>query len=448
MTLDELRKKIEAGEIDTVALVFPDVCGRLVGKRFTGKFFVDSVAEHGTHACNYLITLSIELDPWDDFTVSNWEKGFGDFHLRPDWDSLRLVPWLPGTALLLADVFHADQTPVEETPRSVLRRQIAALAERGFRCCIASELEFFLYNCDYPAAYQARYHDLAASSEHRIDYNILQPSRDESIFREIRNLMPLAGVPIESSKGEWGRGQHEVNFSYADPLTMADQHTFFKHGAKELVQAQGKCITFMAKPSATEPGSSCHIHLSLFQNEKNAFWNPSHPEGSPTFRAFLGGLIKYAPDFALFFAPTINSYKRYLALTWAPTKMAWAFDNRTVGFRVVGSGASFRLENRLPGADANAYLAFAAMLAAGMAGIEEGLDCGAAYRGNAYVDSALTALPRTLNEAADSFSASRVTRAALGDHVVDFYTLTARHEISEFQGAVTDWERMRYFERI
>lgn len=330
-----------------------------------------------------------------------------------------------------------------------LRRQLAALEERGFSCFVASELEFFLYNCDYPTAFQARYQNLKPSSEYRIDYNILQPGRDETLFREVRNLMPLAGVPIENSKGEWGRGQHEINFPYGDPLTVADRHVFFKQGIKEMAQSHGKSITFMAKPDMNEPGNSCHIHLSLYKDGKNAFWNPDDPRrGSALFRSFLGGLLKYTPDFTLLSAPTINSYKRYQAMSWAPTKMAWASDNRTVGFRVVGQGGGFRIENRLPGADANPYLAFSAMIAAGLAGVNENLDCGEPYRGNAYTDEDLASISNTLEEATRNFAASRVTRSALTENVVEFYTTTARHECREFNIAVTDWERMRYFERI
>jgi glutamine synthetase len=337
---------------------------------------------------------------------------------------------------------------VAESPRSVLRRQLARLRKLKLTCFTASELEFFLFNQTFHDAFKAGYRDLTPSSDYRIDYHTMQPSRDEALFRAVRNGMTEARVPVESSKGEWGRGQHEVNFIYDQPLPMADMHVVFKQGMKEMAAQHGQCVTFMPKPWAAEVGSSCHIHVSLWRGGKNLFWDAKARRGTAVFRQFLGGLMKYSPELCCFFAPTINSYKRYQAASWAPTKMAWSHDNRTVGFRVVGRGNSFRVENRMPGADANPYLAFAATIAAGLAGIEEKLDCGADYHGNAHVDSRLHSLPKSLREAAGLLDHSKLARKALGDPVVDFYVRHARLEQQAFDDAVTDWERLRYFERM
>ncbi|MFO1499701.1 MAG: glutamine synthetase family protein [Verrucomicrobiota bacterium] len=449
---------IAAGEIDTVIVAFPDVFGRLVGKRCTGSFFVDSVAEHGTHGCNYLLTVNIEMDPLEGFKIANWDKGFGDFAMLPDLQIIRLLPWHPTSALVICDYVHHDGQPVAEAPRSVLKRQLHKLAARGMTARMASELEFFVFNNTFHDAFKAEYRNLTPSSDYRIDYHIMQPGQDEPLMRTLRNQMSAADVPVETSKGEWGRGQHEINFRYDEPLAMADMHVVFKQGVKEIATQFGKSVTFMAKPWAAEVGSSCHIHVSLWTKGKGLFWRgPAHASrshssssgtGSKLFRQFLGGLMKYSPELCYFFAPTVNAYKRYQAASWAPTKMAWAFDNRTVGFRVVGEGKSFRIENRMPGADANPYLAFAAMLAAGTAGIDEQLDCGEVYEGNAYVDPALVSLPSSLRQAADLLDKSALARQAFGDDVVDFYVRTGRLESEAYENAVTDWERMRYFERI
>ena len=448
MNLQTLKTKIRKGEIDTVITVCPDVFGRLVGKRFVGKFFIDQVAAHGTHGCNYLLTVNMEMEPQEGFQLANWEKGFGDFEMRPDATTIRALPWQPGTALVICDFRHHDGKLVAEAPRSVLRRQLEVMAKRKFTCFTASELEFFLFNQSYHDAFASDYRNLIPSSDYRIDYHTMQPGRDEAIFRSVRNWMSEARVPVESSKGEWGKGQHEVNFIYDQPLAMADMHVVFKQGMKEIAAQHGKAVTFMPKPWAAEVGSSCHIHISLWREGKNAFWDAKTGEGSALFRHFLGGLMKYSPELCYFYAPSINSYKRYQSASWAPTKMAWSHDNRTVGFRVVGQGNSFRIENRMPGADANPYLAFAAMMAAGMAGVEEKLDCGKNYHGNAYVDTKLKSLPKSLADAAELLHSSKLARAALGDAVVEFYVHTARLEAQAFNNAVTDWERTRYFEQI
>ncbi len=448
MNLAQLKSKIGRGEIDTIQVVFPDPIGRLLGKRVTGRHFLDSILPDGTHGCNYLLTVDMEMEPVPGFKLANWESGFGDFSFKVDISTLRPIPWIPGTALVICDLFHHDEKPVEECPRQVLRRQLEALKKDGFNCFAASELEFFLFNQTYHEAVEKRFVDLTPSSDYRIDYHVSQPARDEAIMKALRNQMDAADIPIESSKGEWGKGQHEVNFIYDEPLAMADRHVVFKQGAREIAAQNGKCITFMPKFDAGEVGSSCHIHMSLWGGGKNQFWDVKKKEGSKIFRQFLGGLMKYGPELCYFFAPTINAYKRYQPGSWAPTKMAWAYDNRTAGYRVVGGGNSFRIENRMPGADANPYLAFAAMIAAGRAGIAENLNCGDVYTGNAYADPGLPALPHSLRTAAELLNASQLAKKSMGEAVVEFYVHTARAEAQAYDNAVTDWEKKRYFERI
>jgi glutamine synthetase len=455
MNLQTLKTQVRSGRIDTVVVALPDPLGRLVGKRFRAAVFLDSIAQHGTHGCNYLLTANMEMDPQDGFKVASWDTGFGDFAMVPDLDTLRLIPWQPGAALVLCDHVQSESSLVPEAPRSVLRRQLASVKQAGWSCFCASELEFYLFNQTYHSAYTNGYRDLQPSSDYRIDYHLMQPSRDEPLMRAIRNDMTAARVPIESSKGEFSPGQHEITFTYDEPLAMADMHVLFKQGIKELAEQHGKAVSFMAKYAPSEAGNSCHIHISLWQNGRNMFWSPSARKangpaahGSTVFRHFLGGLMKYSPELCLCFAPTINSYKRYQPGSWAPTRMAWAHDNRTVGFRVVGEDNSFRIENRMPGADANPYLAFAAMLAAGLAGLKEKLDCGGEYSGNAYVDPKLARLPATLRDAANLLDKSALARGAFGDDVVDFYVHHARLEVDAFHNAVTDWEKIRYFERI
>ena len=460
MKLEQLKTKVRSGVIDTILVALVDPFGRLVGKRFRAEVFLDSVAKHGTHGCNYLLTVNMEMDPLDGFKVASWEAGFGDFLLRPDLNTLRVLPWQPGAALVFCDHVKGDGNLVEESPRSVLRRQIELLKKEGFSCFCASELEFYLFNQTYHSAFTSGYRDLQPSSDYRIDYHLMQPTRDEPLMRAIRNGMTAARVPIESSKGEWSRGQHEINFVYADPLAMADMHVLFKQGMKEIADQHGKAVSFMAKYAPTEAGNSCHVHISLWKGNQNVFHGKSQLDsggkklrggqehGSKVFRQFLGGLMKYSPELCLFYGPTINSYKRYQPGSWAPTRMAWAVDNRTVGFRVVGEANSLRIENRMPGADANPYLTFAAMIAAGMAGIREGLDCGDEYVGNAYVDEELARLPSSLRDATEMFEKSKLARSNFGSEVVDFYDHHAHLEIEAFNNAVTDWEKIRYFERI
>jgi len=457
MTLTELKAKVKSGAIDTVLVGFPDPFGRLVGKRYRADFFLQECVDSGTHGCSYLLTVNLDMDPLDGFKVANWDAGFGDFEIRPDLGTLRILPWQTGAALVICDYQKHDGSLVAEAPRSVLRAQLKRVADRGWTSFAASELEFYLFNQTFEAACAGGYADLKPSSDYRIDYHLLQPGRDEPLMRAIRNGLTEAGVPIENSKGEWSRGQHEINFRYAEPLEMADRHVVFKQGVKEIAAQFGKSVTFMAKYAPSEAGNSCHIHMSLWKGGRNLFWDAptgrSKTKGkeggpSPLFRQFLGGLMKYSPELCLFFGPTVNSYKRYQPGSWAPTRMAWANDNRTTGFRIVGQGNSFRIENRMPGADANPYLAFAAMLAAGLAGVEEELDCGDEYRGNAYIDASLKRLPSSLREATDLFENSKLARMSLGDAVVEFYVHHARLEHQSFSDAVTDWEKRRYFEQI
>ncbi len=456
MNLKELARRVKEGTIDTVIVAVPDPFGRLVGKRFRADFFLKSVVGHGTHACNYLLTVNLDMDPLDGFKVANWDSGFGDFEMRPDMKTLRLLPWQTGAVLVLCDFLHHDGRLVAEAPRSVLRAQLDRLEAQGLTCYCASELEFYLFNQTYHSAFQAGYRDLQPSSDYRIDYHLMQPTREEALMRAIRNGMTEARVPVESSKGEWSRGQHEINFTYDQPLPMGDMHVVFKQGVKEIAEQQGRAVTFMAKYAANEAGNSCHIHMSLWKGGRNLFWQAPTGKGqvaagaggSKLFRQFLGGLMKYSPELCLFYAPTVNSYKRYQTGSWAPTRMAWSTDNRTCGFRIVGQGASFRLENRMPGADANPYLAFAAMIAAGLAGVKEGLDCGDAYQGNAYIDPKLARLPSSLRDAADLLSSSQLAKTAFGEGVVEFYVHHARLEQQAFSDAVTDWEKRRYFEQI
>jgi glutamine synthetase len=410
MTLQLLKTQTRSGAIDTIIVAFPDIFGRLVGKRFRADFFLDHVAGHGTHGCNYLLTVNLEMDPLDGFKVANWESGFGDFELRPDLSTMRALPWQPGTVLVICDYLRHDGSFVEEAPRSVLRRQLERLRRQKLTCYTASELEFFLFNQSFHDAFAAEYRNLTPSSDYRIDYQTMQPTRDEALFRAVRNGMTAARVPVESSKGEWGRGQHEVNFIYDQPLPMADMHVVFKQGMKEMAAQHGKCVTFMPKPWATEVGSSCHIHASLWRGEKNLFWNgdgkakaqianPESQIGSRLFRQFLGGLMKYSPELCYFLRrrsiPTSVS-----AASWAPTKMAWSHDNRTVGFRVVGKGKSFVSKTACP-ARTPIRISPSRPPSRPALPASKSSDCGADYHGNAYVDPKLHSLPKSLGEAAD-----------------------------------------------
>lgn len=448
ITLGQLRELVAGGAVDTVVTAITDMQGRLMGKRVTAQFFLDHAAEHGTHFCNYLLGTDMEMTCPPGYRLMSWEQGYGDWVALPDWATLRLVPWLEKTALVLCDAAFEDGTLVPVAPRTVLRRQVERAAAMGFTVQMASELEFYLLRETYESAHAKRYHDLQPFGWYNEDYSLLQGTKAEPLYRQIRNQMTAAGIAIEFSKGEAAPGQHEINIRYADALTSADRHALFKHGAKEIALQNGYAITFMAKPDHTWTGSSCHIHVSLWQDGQNAFYDPAAPHGmSDRMRWFLGGLMACARELSLFWAPNVNSYKRYAALSWAPVHIVWGRDNRTCGFRVVGHGPSLRIENRFPGADANPYLAYAAVIAAGLYGIEQRLDPGPEYRGNGYAAAGVPRVPRTLAEAADELERSQVARAAFGDEVVEHYVNFARVEQAQYDAVVTCWERERYFER-
>jgi glutamine synthetase len=438
LTLDELRRD---ESLDTVVVAFTDMQGRLLGKRLHREFFLEDVAEHGAEGCNYLLALEMEMDPIPGYAIASWERGYGDFVMRPDLATLRRIPWLEGTALALADVAWHDGSPVTPSPRQVLKRQVERAAEGGLTPMFGSELEFYLLKETYAEAHAQHFRGLTPSVPYILDYHILATSYDEPFIRTIRNAMHAAGIRVENSKGEAWPGQHEINFRFADAVTMADNHTIYKNGVKELAQQHGCSITFMAKPDHTWIGNSCHIHASLWRDGENTFAGESD-----TFKQFLAGWVAGARELAIFLAPTINSYKRYAAGSWAPTTLAWGYDNRTCGFRIVGHGRSQRVETRIPGGDVNPYLAFAALLAAGLDGIERELELPPALEGNAYVSDA-ERFPPTLREAIDALEHGTIARAAFGDDVVDHYLNYARTEQRLFDEVVTCYERERLFER-
>jgi glutamine synthetase len=439
LTVEALRAE---QSIDTVIMAFTDMQGRLLGKRLHRDFFLEQVEHgHGTEGCNYLLAVDMEMDPVPGYQIASWERGYGDFELRPDLATLRRIPWLEATAMVQCDVTWADGSPVRPSPRQVLRAQVERARALGFDAMFASELEFYLLRETYEEAHRKRYVELTPSVPYILDYHILATSYDEPLLRQIRNGMHGAGIRVETSKGEAWPGQQEINFRYADALAMADNHAVYKNGAKEIAHQNGCSITFMAKPHEDWIGSSCHIHSSLWLYGANAFAGESD-----LFRSYLAGQIACARELAIFFAPNVNSYKRYAAGSWAPTTLAWGRDNRTCGFRVVGSGAALRAETRLPGGDVNPYLAFAALLAAGLFGIEHSLELAPALEGNAY-ESDAERFPSTLREAIWALEGGSMARAAFGDDVVDHYLNYARTEQSLFDRVVTDWERARLYER-
>lgn len=451
-TMEWLRQQIGEGTIDTVLVAFPDQFGRLMGKRCTGSYFLERLLGSGVEFCNYLLTTDLDMNPLPGFEMSSWEKGYGDFHGALDLNTLRPLQWLSNTALVLADLTWENSAPVAQSPRAILRRQVERARQLGLNPLMGSELEFYLFleTEEELGAPERGYRNPAPTTHYAIDYHILATTRDEPVIRDIRNRMTESGIPVEFSKGEWGKGQHEINLRYCDALEMADRHVIYKNGVKEIAWRHGGSVTFMAKYDDRAAGSGFHIHTSVASPDGayNLFWDPAHHQGSALFRQFLGGLLRYTAECFLFFAPTVNSYKRYQEASFAPTRLVWSEDNRTAGFRVIGHGPSFRIENRLPGADANPYLAFAATLAAGLAGIEENLDCGDPYRGNAYLDHSLPQIPLNLTQAADLFHQSSLSRKAFGGDVVNHYVHLARLENQAYGAAVTDWERKRYFDRI
>jgi glutamine synthetase len=449
---EQLEELINDGAVDTVLVVFPDLQGRLMGKRVTGGFFLGEVLHGSIEACNYLLAVDVDMTPLPGYRYANWEQGYGDFSARPDLATIRLVPWLEKTALVMCDLVD-EQTgaPVEVSPRRILRRQLERAAERGYQVKIGSELEFFLFKETYSEAAAAHYRALTPHSDWIEDYHILQTTRDEYLIRQIRNGMDAAGVPVEFSKGEAGKGQHEINLVYAEALEMADRHTIYKNGAKEIADLNGRSLTFMAKYDMSEVGSSCHIHSSVWDADgstslMHADDGPDHL--SPVFRHWLGGLMHATRELTWLFAPTVNSYKRFQPDSWAPTAVAWGKDNRTCGLRLVGHGQGYRVESRIPGADANPYLAFAGVIAAGLHGIEHELEPGAALVGNAYTDPDVEHIPSTLVEAIDLFDQSEVALEAFGEEVHFHLLNTARQEWNVFNAAVTDWELRRGFERL
>lgn len=450
LSFEDLEQAVASGEIDTVIVAFTDMQGRLIGKRFHAEFFVDGGFEE-THGCDYLLADDIDMEPVPGYAAASWQKGYGDFVMKPDLSTLRRIPWLEGTALVLCDVLDHHHHDLPHSPRQILKRQIARLAERNMRAFFASELEFYLFDETFESAHEKRYQDLKTAGYYIEDYHILQTTKEEGVMRAIRKGLQNAGIPVENSKGEWGPGQEEINVRYADALEMADQHVILKNGIKEIAHLQGKSVTFMAKWRYDLAGSSAHVHASLWDaaGETPLFLDKEAEYGmSKLMRQFVAGQCKYARDMTYFLAPYINSYKRFQAGTFAPTKSVWSLDNRTAGFRLCGERSKgIRIECRIGGADLNPYLAFAALLAAGLAGIDEKLELEPPFSGDAYVRDDVPEVPKTLREAVECLDRSEFMRETLGSAVVDHYVHTGRWEQHEYDRRVTDWELMRGFER-
>jgi len=447
LTLVQLRELVEAEEVDTVLVAITDMQGRLQGKRCAAEYFLNEVVPHATEACNYLLAVDVEMNTVDGYAVSSWDSGYGDFVLRPDMGTLRHIPWQDGTVLVLADLEWVGGGDVPVSPRQILRRQIDRLAERGLAAYAGTELEFIVFDDSYEQAWNRNYHKLAPSNQYNVDYSILGTARLEPLLRRIRNDMSGAGMYVESAKGECNPGQHEIAFRYTDALTTCDNHSIYKSGAKEIASLQGKSLTFMAKYNERE-GNSCHIHLSLRSTGGEAVLAGDRPGGfSALMEHFIAGQLACLREFTYFLAPNINSYKRFVPGSFAPTAVAWGVDNRTCALRVVGHGESLRVENRVPGGDVNPYLAVAALIASGLHGIENELPLEPELSGNAYTSDKPT-VPTTLHEATALLERSEAAREAFGDDVVAHYLNAARVELSAFDAAVTDWERVRGFERL
>ncbi len=442
MTIDDLETEVAEGTVDTVLFAITDMQGRLQGKRLTAQHFLEVVRAHGAEACNYLLAVDVDMDTVEGYEMASWETGYGDFQMAPDLGTLRMIPWHEATALCLADLQWHDGTDVPASPRQILKAQMARLAERGWAAFAGTELEFIVFRNSYEEAWHQGYKDLEPANLYNVDYSLLGTSRVEPLIRRIRNAMMGAGMKVENSKGECNFGQHEINFLYGPVLQAADEHAVYKNGAKEIAAQEGMAITFIAKYDARE-GNSCHIHLSIRDEGGSALF-AQQPE---VFDAFLAGQLACLPDFTLFYAPNVNSYKRFAKGSFAPTAVAWGHDNRTCALRVVGHGAAKRLELRLPGADVNPYLALSAMIAAGLHGVDAGLELEPPLEGSAY-ESDKPTVPGTLRDARDLFGASATARSAFGDAVVDHYLNTARVELEAFDAAVTDWELFRGFERL
>ncbi len=447
LTLPQLRALADSGDIDTVIMAAPDMQGRLQGKRVMPRFFTESVSVDAAEGCAYLLATDIECAPVPGYQLTSWDKGYGDFVFRPDLETLRRAPWQPGAAIVLCDIELLDHGSAQMAPRTMLKKQLARLAERGLTAYAATELEFILFRTSYEESWNAGYRNLVPANQYNCDYSILGTARVEPVIRAIRNAMEAAGIQVENSKGECNLGQHEINFAYRDALTAADGHVIYKEAAKEIAATHNHALTFMAKFNERE-GNSCHTHLSLRDQDGHAvFWDPETHGASKLFQQFLAGLIDHIAELALFFAPNINSYKRYAAGSFAPTGLVWGEDNRTCALRVLGHGKSLRVENRLPGGDVNPYLALAAMIAAGLDGIDRELAPVPAFTGNAYLGD-LPRVPKTLADAAKLFTESDFNKAAFGEDVVAHYTNMAQVELDAFNTAVTDWERFRSFERM
>jgi glutamine synthetase len=448
-TIDALKADVAKGLIDTVIVAFPDMQGRLIGKRFQAEYFLEGAIEE-THGCDYLLANDIDMEPVPGYEAANWEKGYGDFVMKPDPATLMKAAWLEGTAIILADVLdHHHHQPVAHSPRAILKGQLTRLQKLGFTANFASELEFYLFDESFRSAWDKGYRDLVTAGYYIQDYHVFQTTKEEPVLREMRRKLQASGIPVENSKGEWGPGQEELNVRYADALTMADRHVVLKNAIKEIAHAAGKSVTFMAKWDYGLAGSSSHIHMSLAQKGKNAFHDPKAELGmSGLMRSFVAGLLAHAQDITYFLAPYINSYKRFQIGTFAPTKAIWSRDNRTAGFRLCGEGTKgVRIECRIGGADLNPYLAFAALLTAGLRGVEDKLELEPPFAGDAYLGKRLREIPKTLRGAIEALRKSKVLREALGDAVVEHYLHTAEWEQFEYDRRVTDWELKRGFER-
>lgn len=452
LSQSDLEQLVAAREIDTVILAFPDMQGRLTGKRVSARLFVEEVAAHGAECCNYLLAVDVDMNTVDGYAMSSWETGYGDMVMTPDFSTLRRLPWLPGSALVMADLSFTDGRPVAVAPRTILRTQLDRLAERGLAAFVGTELEFMVFEDTYRAAWKSGYRDLTPATDYNVDYAMLASTRMEPLLRDIRLGMEGAGMYCEGVKGECNLGQQEIAFRYDDALVTCDNHTIYKNGAKEIADQHGKSLTFMAKFDERE-GNSCHIHISLRATDASddgaaVFADEHDPDGmSAMFRSFVAGLIATLRELTLFYAPNINSYKRFADGSFAPTAIAWGMDNRTCALRVVGHGPGMRVECRAPGGDVNQYLAVAALIAGGLHGVDHGLQLEPPCAGNAYSGGAQR-LPQTLAESAALFEQSEVARAAFGDEVVAHYLNNAHIELAAFNAAVTDWERVRGFERL
>jgi len=447
LTMEQLRVEASDDTIDTVVLAFTDMQGRLQGKRLSAEFFLEEVAEHYSEGCNYLLAIDVDMNTVDGYEMSSWDRGYGDFVLVPDMATLRRVPWHEGTAMVIADLTWLDGSPVVASPRQILRAQVQRLAERGWTAMVGTELEFVVYNDSYEQAAAKDYRDLVPANQYNVDYSILGTSRIEPLLRRIRNEMAGAGLYVESAKGECNLGQHEIAFRYAEAVATCDNHSIYKTGAKEIAAQDGSSITFMAKPNARE-GNSCHIHLSIRGTDGDPVMAGDGPYGLSTLgEHFLAGQLAALREFTLFYAPNINSYKRYVPGSFAPTSVRWGPDNRTCALRLVGHGASLRVENRVPGGDVNPYLAVSAIIAAGLNGIDNELPLEPAVEGNAYLDTSAK-VPHTLRDALELWSKSDLARQAFGSEVVEHYTNYASVELTAYDAAVTDWELRRCFERL